>query len=253
MDLRLLAWTCFYWNSPEHAQRFEGEGCWHSLRHWRDCTDYLFSPVGKFISSGTWSDPAHCPLPGIEVVNAGCLNTGPSTQRRNYGNACFAAAFYHALNRNDWDLLIFLDTDALVGAIDMDSLLREFWSRPELLLSHSWWNNPGGMPFFAMKRAGVSRAVHHYHGPHILDDDETDHPDPLLLEQEWRHTFRPNLDGPRWWNPWPNCQVLDGTDPRFGPFEQEPPWPMIGKVQPRDVERFIREQCPLAKPFKHEP
>src|SRR5687767_7231656 len=137
MSLRCLCFALAYWHGPDpvhYSVAYSGSERLN-LRAWKERMEYLFRPIGMFWASGTWSDPAHNPVPEILVVNAGCQFDRPyEGERRHYGKAAFSAAIAYALNRNDWDLLVAMDTDSLFGDIDIDSLLREFLSRQEVML-----------------------------------------------------------------------------------------------------------------------
>jgi hypothetical protein len=153
--VKTIVWTTSHWDDEEQSHRPEIVDELFGLNAWHKRTSYLFKPIHSFVACGTWSDPALSPLdPSVSIVNSGIgIGIPYNYMRYQYWMAAFTAASAYILNRNDWDLLLFLDTDSLVGAVDFKSLLTQFMGREELILSNSWSATPSG-PFFALKREG---------------------------------------------------------------------------------------------------
>lgn len=205
------------------------------LPSWRERMLRLFSPVGLFIMSGTFSDPRFNPTPDIPVVQAGCpFDAQYEGGRRHYGKAAFTAGVAYAMNRTDWDLFVAMDVDALFGNINLDALLKEFTTRPETMLAPGWLGYPGG-PMQCWKREGASRLMHYRQTANLRDNDEAIQ---LIWEKELLHIFRG-----RWWNPWPTLWTCmnDGTSGRLS-------WPMISKPPVDVAVEYARTQSIHTKP-----
>src|SRR5262245_57732974 len=101
------------------------------LRRWQSMVKRLFSPVDSLIACGSWSEPSFCPLEGVRVLNGGADPSRPHSNGWQYMGCALTALMAHLCNRRDWDVLVFLEADLLVGAVDWDALLREFVARPE--------------------------------------------------------------------------------------------------------------------------
>ena len=240
--MKILAWTMAYWDSQEHAEAQTSvlEECAYRVRNY-------FHPVDYFLSSGTFSDPEFRPIKP-RVVNAGAPKTKPNDPWWNYAACAITAAFSHALNRDDWDLLVEHGTDVLVGALDFDALFREFLSRPELLLSESWHGRPGSL--IALKREGVARYQHGRLRPNLVEFSHTT--EQLLIEDELGVIF----DG-AWWNPWPQFPTLrqdfglEFAVPEREPLEQA--WPLVRMPNPAIVAEYTATQTVHAKSVVADP
>lgn len=255
--LKILAWTTACWDNAVDARArlqnnredSRNDDPMLGISAWKDRMHYLFHPVGFFLASGTYSDPRFLWVLGVSVVNAGAPNTGPyEGYYRHYGKCAWTAAMAFALNRNDWDILACLDTDALVGNCDLNSIVREFWNRPEILCCPGWGGPPGG-PLILQKREAASRLLHNREIGNLRDPDQT--PAAHLWEAELMHIFRPTPEGvPRWWNPWS----------QFHSFIYDPQdWfntaPMVSKFGPSTefAKRYEQTQVPLAIPYHRDP
>lgn len=247
--MRILNFTMSHFDTPEDCvSRCEGP---FGLNAWLDLTTRLFSPVDSFIACGTWSDPMflYGRLAKVHIVNAGIERTHPhGCQFWNYSLCSWQAAFTYALGRHDWDLLVILDTDCLVGAVDFDSLFREFMDRSEEVLSPSWCGCWIGGPLCAFKRSGVSRWLNGRLRPNLIHPDSKG-PAPMLPEEEMTRIY----DG-RWMNPWPH---IDGMRQDYGEQaeaentnEQAMTWPFVRKPHPAIIERYLTEKSPGATPVK---
>lgn len=241
MKPRIIAWTAGWWRDAAHAQRFEGT--WQGYRSWYDRVQRCFKPVGCFIASGSWSNPAFSPVPEAVTVNAGVDWTKPFIYNRtNYSCMAVTAAMAFALNVvTDWDYLILVETDCLIGAIDIPALLAEFAERPQLVLSPSWAGAIGG-PMVIWKPEGALRMLHHRPYVSFVDDDEPNIEE--LPETQWQRIMR---GGTYWWNPWPNqhtvrqeycegegCSNVDVMN-----------WPVVARPHPDVVQPYIAQH--LAK------
>lgn len=201
--MRILAWTISYWNTPEEALKI-GEGIL-GLRAWKARVQHAFSPVGFFVACGTWSDPSLCPTDML-VVNSGVEFRGPLDYwYRNYSKCAIDAGLAYALNRTDWDILLLLDNDGLLGDCDCDWMIKTFWSRPETLMAPSWHGGVPGGPMLTFKRAGAARLKHFRRTPNMRDAADIPGPN---FETELADLFR-NL----WYNPWPDNPIMMDCDP----------------------------------------
>lgn len=208
-----------YWNDAQMAQRLR---C--PLEKWRLNMERFLKPDYMFLASGTWSDPALNPLaPEIPIINAGVHSAIPYDYfRRQYSICAMMAAAYHVLNRNDWDLFVTLDYDALIGAVNFPKLIGEFMDRPETYLAPRWYEAIGG-PFMAWKPESLARLTHYRLHPNLCDLDAPERPQ--VWERECTAIYGPK----RWWNPWPQFQMLVYHDPRTqDPVAQD--WPFVDRA-----------------------
>lgn len=234
--MRILAWTLGWWKDAAHAQRDADN--WRGYRAWLERVTRCFKPVGTFVASGTWSDPALSPIPEAVTVNAGIFSDRPYYgHREHYGKAAFIAGIAYALNRNDWDLLVMLDTDALMGALDIPKLFAEFQTRKETIIAPLWCRLMGG-PFMVWKREGALRLVHCRPYANIAMDGDPDMP--TLWEYECAQIYKG-----RWWNPWPqfDCLLQEGAHPDSEAIN----WPACGRPSSEAfAQRYIQnhlEKC----------
>jgi hypothetical protein len=227
-------------NSPRIHDTLFGLKAWHGR------VEYLFKPIHSFIACGTQSDPEFSPLgPEVAIVNAG-IPVGESYdyKRRQYWMAAFTAASAYALNRNDWDLLVFLDTDALVGAVDFKSLLNDFTGRQEEILSPAWAETIGG-PMLALKHSGVLRFMHKRIQSNCVLDGAS--PDMMFGEDEMKAIYNG-----RWWNPWPDHSTMR-QDYSVNPNDPNPMGflhcPFIRQPHPDVVNEYLKTQWVQAVPI----
>lgn len=236
--MRILGWTLEYWNDAMHAKRYNGQ--WNSLDAWRRRMLRFFKPIDLFIASGTWSEPRFCPIP-VRVVNAGAPSSPPYDYHCNHYGACaFSAALFHALDRNDWDYLVTLDTDALIGEVNFPGLFAEFATRPQTLVAPGWNGGIGG-PFMAWKRPGVVKLAHSRLYPNIAPPGTRR---PLIWENECRDIY-----GKDWWNPWPQFNTLDMRhDSGANPALQG--WPFVSRPAPHVISDYLTKGTAKAIPLQ---
>lgn len=216
--VRILGWTLGYWHyqnmANDRAQMFQD---WHRQ------FIYAFKPFETFIASGSWSEPSACPIPSV-VVNAGLPFDRPYYgQKHHYGIAAFTAAMAYACNRNDWDFLVTLDTEALIGDVNLPELFQQFSESNAILMSPGYFPYIGG-PFMAWKRAGALRLLHNRQLSNLRDEDEPDRE--VIWEEECHRIYR----GGRWWNPWPNIECMLGSHYQsdcLKPIREN--WPFVGQ------------------------
>jgi hypothetical protein len=243
--VKIIACTTCHWDDAGDVKRPIVSDPILGLRAWYDRVQYLFNPVHTFVACGTYSDPKLSPLgPSVPIVNAGIPVGLPyDHKRRQYWMAAFSAACYYALNRIDWDLLVFLDTDALVGAVNFRSLLSEFQSRQELILTNNWCDTPSG-PLIVFKRDGIIRFAHQRIQENCVLSDSSPNL-PLLAEHEMKKIF----DGV-WWNPWPQIDVRQ--DYPWNPNQDNPMkflhCPFIRQPHPDVVQEYLNTQWSKAVP-----
>jgi hypothetical protein len=235
--MRILGWTLDYWNDEAHANRRNGQ--WDSLLAWHKRMIHFFKPVDLFLASGTWSEPRWNPVPTIKVVNAGAPNDKPYDYHCNHYGACaFSAALFYALNRNDWDYLVFLDTDSLIGDVNLPALFEEFGRRPETVLAPGWLGGVGG-PLLVWKQAGACKLAHQRMYPNISAT-----PRPQIWEMELRDIY-----GKDWWNPYPQHSTLDmrhdsGGNPTF----QD--WPFVLRPHAHLISEYLENKTVKAIPLQ---
>jgi hypothetical protein len=242
----IWAWTTTYWTDIVDA-RAKGAGAF-GLSVWYDRVWRYFKPDHYFLACGTWSNPLFSPLPSnVEVVNAGVKAGTPYDIYYSHLSGCaLTAAMAYALNRSAfWDLLVLIDTDTLIGAVDFDALLREFMARDEVLLAQAWWDGIGG-PFWAWKREGAIRTLHSRLRANLIDPPTDQNTmKPMLIENELAAMFKG-----RWWNPWQQFKTMRQdfglSDPR--PDSEAMTWPFVGRPSPTIIEEYERTQTALAKP-----
>lgn len=246
--MRIWAWTMTYWNDAADAQgKFEE---WLGLRTWHERVQLYFRPTHCFVACGTWSEPRYSRLPSeVAVVNAGVPRGTPYDVYYTQLSGCaFTTAMAYALNRSDeWDMLVFLDTDTLVGAVDFGALLNEFASRSEVLLAQSWWGGIGG-PFYVWKHAGAVRLLHGAHRANFIERPANPKADkPMLMEHNLAATFKGVV-----WLPWPQetmRQDFGLTDP-FADTAAVMTWPFVSRPDPAIQAEYERTQTVLAKPVQ---
>lgn len=241
--MNFIAFCTSYWHDANHALSKA-----ESLRDWHARMLHYFEPSYFFISCGTYSDPEFNPLEDDAViVNSGMKLTKPyDVHYQHYSMCAFSAACWHAVSLPfQWDLMLTLDTDTIVGNVDFDSLLREFMDRPEILLSTRWMGLVD-FGFSAWKREAAVRYLHYRRRPNIVEDK----PGPLpLLQEEENQLIYAGLD----WNPWPDVRSIRQD---YG-YRLDPPpdaeaanWPFIRFPTITARERFAAK-TKLAKPFNH--
>lgn len=238
--MRIWVWALGYWDNYEQAHQFDGT--WQSWENWKERVDRCLKPTHKFIASGSWSDPKLVPISDTAVVNAGFPKDRIyNGWRHHYGKMAFIAAMAYALNRADeWDYLVMFDSDALIGVVDFPKLFADFESRSEVLLAPGWCNFIGG-PLMIWKRWGVLRLVHHRPYCNYVDDNEPNMP---MWEEECLTIYGKS----RWWNPWPqfDCLLHEGSWAKLDVWD----WPVLGRPQPRMIERYIQNHIKGCVPLK---
>lgn len=255
-NLRLWTFALAYWRTNEEARTRLQNGREDSrndhprigLGAWADRMHHLFKPEHLFFACGTWSNPKANWVLNTATVNSGAYPPLPHDGHRHHlGKAAYSAAAAYSLNRvYDWDLLISCDTDSLVGATDLNAIVREFWNRPEILCAPNWFGVPGG-PLLLFKREAVSRLIHNRECSNFRDQDQEPE---SLWEAEINYLFRPTPEGmPRWWNAWPG-----GESYIFDPQPQADLWPMVSTLG-GDLEytkRYEATQSPLTIPYRRD-
>lgn len=240
----VIAFTTTHWcresiGSPRIIDPVFGLGAWYRR------VKYLFSPIHTFLACGNWSDPFMNPLPGVSVVNAGlhsCIKY--DLFRSQLCMAAYTAAMAYVLNRSHWDLVVLLDTDCLVGAVDFPKLIDEFVRRPEIILTNSWNDAPAG-PCVILKREGCVRLLHHRIQGNIVLGDSS--PNLMLGEFEMKAIF----EG-KWWNPWPEIKTVR-QDFYVNPNDPNPMaflyCPFVRQPHPDLVQPYLETQSSKAVPL----
>lgn len=228
--MRIICACTTNWNSAEHAQQIAP-----AILKWCDNCDKLFLPQAKWLCCGSYSNPEWNPSNGrAETVNSGALSTRPyDVFFWHYALCAYSAGGWKANFTPDWDLLVWLELDVLIGTNDFDYLLREFLRRPNFVLTPAWYTLPDGS-FFVWKHEAVERYCHHRRRANIVDDGL---PRPMIGEEEWLHIFQS-----KWWNPWPDIPSVrwsGGCDYMKMPFVQRYPQEIVQEyeaaAQPKPV------------------
>ena len=220
-----------------------GDGLF-GLRAWHERVTKFLAPTHCFVACGTWSEPSLSPIP-VPTVNAGIpIGTDNNVWYSQLSMCAQAAAFAYALNRrNEWDLLALLDTDALIGAMDFDALIKEFLTREEILLAQSYGDGIGG-PFFVWKHTGAVRLLHGRLRSSFVPVSKKK---PQLPEEELR-----DLYNGVWWNSHPQFTTLRQDYGQTDPVRDNAAvlkWPMVRLPDPVIIDEYTRTQTPLAKPL----
>jgi hypothetical protein len=241
--MRIVAFTTSWWDNQEAAQRLLDP--LFGLRAWFDRVTFLFKPIRTFLACGTWSDPAFNPLAGLaEVVNAGLpVGTQYNVFRSQCCMAAYTAAMAHLLNRNDWDYVVLLDTDCLVGAVNFPKLFSDFAGRPDYVLTNAWNECPAGS-MMIFKREGCVRFLHQRIQGNIALDAS---PDLILGETEMKIIFNGV-----WWNPWPEVKSVR-QDFSVNPNDPNPMRllgsPFIRQPHPKVVDQYLKTQWSKVVPL----
>lgn len=231
----IWAFTTAYWHTRKHAEEQEP-----SLQATLDKVERYFAPRRFFIACGTWSEPNWSPMPmRVPVINSGAALTKPYEPRRwCYSGCALTAAMAYALTDSEWNLLVILDTDVIVGAVDFDAILREFLERPEELVGSAWKGHIG-MPL-AWKREGAARWLHQRKRANLVEDNE---PVPMWIEEEYDAIYKG-----RWWNAWPSITTTRQED-ELATDPVSLTWPFVRGLHPSLAEAY-KAQTALAKPVR---
>ena len=242
--MKIIAWTTSFWNTEDEGVA-AGSGLF-GLIEWHKRVQFLFHPEHVFVACGTYSDPKYSPLTEyVSVVNTG-LDYGPPYDiwYRQYWMCAATSAMAYALNRRDWDLMVFLDTDCLVGAVNFNQLLNEFVTRREIMVTCQWNGLPCG-PFFAFKRQAACRFLHEKKHPGIIRENMT--PKPPLGENIIAELYQGD-----WWNAWPEFPNVR-QDYSVNPNDPEPMrslyWPFIRQPHPAVIDEYQRTQWSKVVPL----
>lgn len=225
--MNIIAFTTTYWNDKASADKQRD-----ALERWcHNMLKYL-KPSYIFMCAGTWSNPALNPVPYLPLINSGVRSQLPYDYfRRQYSICAFMAGCFHALNRDDWDIAVLMDYDAWIGNVNFPKLFAEFQSRPEIIMAPGWYDGIGG-PMIVFKREGLARVAHYRIHPNLRDMDEPERPQ--VIERELRSIF-----GNRWWNPWPQFEMLVYHDPsKQDPIAQD--WPFVDRAPAHLLEPYAK-------------
>lgn len=266
--MRIVCACTSYWNTPEE---FHARLTGHSLRRvdpvtgnvahtlypeyegrfglvrWRDTMLRLFPNADLFIACGTWSCPDvpdSC-LSSVRVINSGVLPTRPHTMGWQYMGCALTALMAHLCNRRDWDVLLLLEADVLLGAVNWDDLLRQFLGRPEEVFGPRWFERH--CDFIGFKPAAAARFLHQRLRPNLTEDKSV-----MWLDDELATMFKGVA-----WNPWPEVRTIR-RDFFHAPSQWEGcpdnaesmTWPMIRMPDPAIIDEYERTQSSLAVPVR---
>lgn len=213
------------------------------LRQWYSRNYQFFHPQHAVIACGTWSDPNLSRFGQlVTVVNAGVEPDRPHSNHWQYMGCAFTALMAYMCNRRDWDLLAFIDTDLLLGAVNWDELVHTFMDRPELVLGPRWYDRH--CDFILWKRAAVVKYLHSRIRPNLSDDTSL-----MWIDDELHRMFAGQA-----WNPWPTCHSIRQDHPHLAsprvPNDEVMNWPMVRLPDPAIIDRYEAECTALATPVK---
>lgn len=209
------------------------------LHTWREQMLRLFKPQQLVIACGTWSPPEFCSVPDVTVINGGAELDRPHTNGWQYMGCALTSLMAYVCNRRDWDVLLLLEPDVLLGAVDWPAVLGEFLNRPEEVFGVRWYDR--FCDFIGWKRAAAIRYLHQRIRPNLSEDESL-----MWLDDELHQMF-----SGRSWNPWPEVKNtrqdhFHEASPRV-PNEEAMRLPMIRMPDPAIVEAYDRECSSLAK------
>jgi len=262
--VRIIAACSSYWNSQEEFDaRYEGKWIQRidprtfnvayqlnpvyngifGLREWERRVARFFCPRETLIACGTWSDPDFSRFGRmVKIINSGAEPNHAHTGSWQYMGCALTALMANLCNRKDWDLLIFFDSDVLIGAVDWDALLREFMSRPEEVFGPRWYNRH--CDFLGWKPAAASRFLHQRIRCNLSDDDSIP-----WIDDELHRMF----DG-RKWNPWPEVECIrqdyahdEGAHLKNASASR---WPIVRLPHPDIIPGYLATQTVLARSVK---
>ena len=264
--MRIVAASNAYWHTQEDFNvRYEGVAPWSvdavtdnfqpalnpiyggrfGLRQWRENMMRYFSPVEMILACGTWSDPAFSvrDMPDVRVVNAGVPADRPHSSHWQYMGCAMTALMAYLCNRRDWNVLMLISYEYLLGGVDWDAVLREFMSRPEEVFGPRWYERHGD--FIGYKPAAAVRFLHQRIRPNLSEDETLP-----WLDDELCQMFKG-----RAWNPFPDVRTVR-QDFFHLPSQWEGcpdnaevmTWPMIRMPDPAIIDRYLAEQTSQAKP-----
>ncbi len=223
---------------PEYAGRL-------AIKPWYENMQRLFHPVHTFVACGTYSNPAFSRLPPeVAIVNSGVFPERPHTNGWQYMACALTMTMAHALDWGDWDVLLAIEPDILLGNVDWDALLREFLARPEEVFGATWYDIHCDM--MGYKRRGAARFLHQRTRPNLTEDESVP-----WLDHEMAAMFKG-----RAWNPWPEMRTYRQDffhPPSVHPSNEEAMrWPMVRMPDPSLIDEYLRTQSSLAKPVQLE-
>lgn len=185
----VLVFGVGHWDNEEHAKKQASD-----FNEWYTRVQAYLGQPPTFIACGTKSDPALCPLFDIDIAQINLTKSRRYSRDWSYYRVGFLTGLWHALLRNNWDILIHCQVRTLLGE-DQTSKIDEFRARDEVLCAPSWRSVAGEFietGFMMMKREAVLRYVTRPLRP-CLSDNEA-----INVELEALNLFTYD-----WWNAWP--------------------------------------------------
>lgn len=213
--MNIIAFTTTWWDDKADIAVWKKP----QLESWLGRVEKYFNPVRVFLATGGKDNPALNPLADrVSIVRSFAAKPlGYDPYRYCYFLCAFEAALWEALRRPEpWDLLVDMEADFWINkTVDVPALLAEFQSRPELILSPAWMQNPDSN-FVVMKRDAVPYFLHHRLRGNIVPEPL---PLPMLAEVEMAAIFKD-----KWWNPWPQFLM---TRQHWGIPPKPPQWDVV--------------------------
>lgn len=240
--MNIAVFTLSFWHDETMANT-KANGLF-GLFAWERRVRTIFNPCKMFIACGTYSNPKFNPAVESVTINSGMKYTKPyDVYYQQYCGCALTAMMAAALDIEDWDLLVLLDTDCLVGDVNFKTLLDEFMNRPETVLAPDWNGTPSG-PFMAWKREGAAMYLHQRRRANIIDPSEKR---PILLEDELAIIYRG-----KWWCPWPGMSMRQ--DHGFV-VDKNPrrvlSWPFVRMPNPDIVDEYVKTQTSKLIHYEH--
>lgn len=233
--MKIAVYSLTYWYTEAEAASKKAE-----LETWYASISHSIKPNFVWLVSGTYSDPAHSPVPYIPLINTGIEKThGNDFLYWSYANLAHTHGIYNALLNTNCDICAQISTDSVIN-IDLRPILEEFFERPELVMAPAWnrWIEDAAIFY---KRSGMLKYISSRKRPILVKPDTI--PAPLKTEEEALEIF----DG-LWWNPWPEYPLMrqeHGYAQRypdsFTMFPSEEviakKWPIVIRPAPDIIER----------------
>jgi len=266
--MRVICCSNAYWHSQEDFDiRYSGNAPWSldtvtsnfqpalnpayggrfGLCQWRDNMLRFFPGAELILTCGTWSDPSFAAnaLPDVLVLNSGASADRPHSNGWQYMGCAMTALMAYLANRRDWDVLMLLSYEYLLGNVNWNAVLIEFLSRPEEVFGPTWYERHGD--FIGYKPAAAVRFLHQRTRPNLSEDESLP-----WLDDELCQMFKG-----RAWNPFPNARTVR-QDFFHPPSQWEGcpdnaevlTWPFVRGIDPKLIEEYERTQTSLAQPVQ---
>jgi hypothetical protein len=256
--MKVIVAASSYWNSQEEFDsKYEGNSDHlsdpvlylvpdyqgkYGLRWWKQRVDTWFHPDVTILTCGTWSDPKYSRFTDVLVLNGGVDCNQPHTKNWAYVGCAMTALCAYLCNRRDWDLMLFVEPDYLLGAVDWKATIEEFMRRPEIVFGAPWGDLASDL--MGWKPEACRRFLHCRLRPNLSTDTKL-----MWIDNELDLMFHKD-----WWNPWPHIRTTrydyGWESTSKGPVEDTLAWPYIRLPHPSIIDRYERECTSKAVPLR---